>query len=481
MLPPITAAEIVFLGTLAATFAAALLARRHSGRDGDGGLAEMKLNRWLVGLSAGTTANSGFIVTGAVGLGYAYGLQWVLLPISWLLGDLVFWYLFPARINELGRESRATTLSELLTDKLSNRTASALAILCAVVILACLSGYTSAQWLAGQKFLSGAFALPEWTALGLFAVVIIAYSSIGGFRGSIYTDTLQAIIRVAGTIVALVAVAWFAIEDSSAFSRNIASAGDGFLNLFPGGLAVTVCFVLGFACAAIGFGLGQPQIVSRYLAGASPVETRSAWWIYVGFVQFTWIAMTVFGLMLRGVMPDIADPETGLSVFFQKNIGAIATGIIVADVFATIASTANGLLVAMSQSITRDLLPRLFAKKPPIPLSLVTLFIGICTMLLSLVIHGSVFSIALSSVSLMGAGIAAAVMIKVLRWRHSAGSLLCTVVAGVISAVLWKLFQLSSLFNEAAVGMGVGLLINWLFVEYGRHFLSRAGHAHSDN
>lgn len=136
---------MIFLITLAATFGAAFLARRHSTKDTDHGLAEIKLNRWLVALSAGTTANSGFIVTAAVGLGYTYGLQWILLPLSWLLGDLLFWYVFPARINNLGRESQATTLSELLTHKLSGRAASAVAVLCALVILVCLAGYISAQ------------------------------------------------------------------------------------------------------------------------------------------------------------------------------------------------------------------------------------------------------------------------------------------------------------------------------------------------
>jgi sodium/proline symporter len=470
MFPGITAAELVFGATLIATFAAAFLARRHSVRDRDDGLAEIKLNRWLIGLSAGTTANSGFIVTGAVGLGYAYGLQWVLLPISWLLGDLVFWYFFPARINAVGRESHTTTLSELLTYTLPGRMASAVAVLCSIVILICLGGYTSAQWLAGEKFLSGAFALPEWAALGLFGLVIIAYSSIGGFRGSVYTDTLQAFIRVVGTLVALVAITWFAMADRTAFSRNIGSAGESFLNLFPGGLATTAGFVLGFAGAAIGFGLGQPQIVSRYLAGSSPAETRSAWWIYIGFVQFTWIAMTVFGVALRGVMPGITDPETGLSVFFQKNLGMIVTGIIAADVFATIASTANGLLVAMAQSVTHDLAPRILpGKRTNVPFSAITFLIGIATMALSLIIKGSVFSVALSSVSLIGAGLAAPVLIKVVRWRHSAFSLFCAIISGVTSAVLWKQFGLASLINEAGVGIGVGLLTNWLVSEYERH------------
>ncbi len=74
MIPQITAAETVFLMTLAAPFGTAFIARRHSAGDKNDGLAEVKLNRWLVGLSAGTTANSGFIVTGAVGLGYVYAM-----------------------------------------------------------------------------------------------------------------------------------------------------------------------------------------------------------------------------------------------------------------------------------------------------------------------------------------------------------------------------------------------------------------------
>jgi len=110
----------------------------------------------------------------------------------------------------------------------------------------------------------------------MFALLIVAYSSIGGFRGSVYTDTLQAIIRIIGTIVALVAICWFAWSNTDLFNRNIHAAGANFLHLFPGGIATTIGFVLGFAAAALGFGLGQPQIVSRYLAGRSPEETRSA-------------------------------------------------------------------------------------------------------------------------------------------------------------------------------------------------------------
>jgi sodium/proline symporter len=456
-------AEAVFFLTLIATFGVAFFARRHSRIQTEDGLAGRSLNRWLVGLSAGTTANSGFIVTAAVGLGYSFGLQWLMLPLSWLLGDLVFWHFFPKKINQFGRSSQATTLSEMLVSGLSGKTAKLVCVLSAVIIVVCLAGYTSAQWLAGQKFLAGAFGFNEYSALILFAVVIIGYSSIGGFIGSIYTDTFQAVIRILGTILALVAVIYFALDSPSDFAHNISLAGKDFLNPFPGGTLVTIIgFIFGFAAAAIGFGLGQPQLVSRYLAGSSPAETGAAKWIYIGFVQFTWISMTGFGVLLRGVMPDIADPETGLSIFFKTNMHAIATGIIVADIFATIASTSNSLLVAMTQAVLNDLTSQSKKGISKLKFGVTCFVIGLVTMVLSSMLHGTVLSLALTSVSLMGAGLAAAVMIKVLGWKHTSHSIAGAICVGLAAAIAWRMAGYGAIFNEAGIGIAFGVLTNYV-------------------
>lgn len=463
-------AEVVFFITLAATFGAAILGRWHDRHHRNGGLSSQNLNRWLIGLSAGATANSGFVVTGAVGLGYAYGIQWLFLPLAWLFGDIVFWYFFPSRINVAGRQTGATTLSELLSHGVSGWYATLASIVVTLLIVICLGGYTSAQWLAGQKFLSGAFDLSELGALGLFALIIIAYTTIGGFRGAVYADSLQAVIRVAGTVFALVAVIWFAQSDPQAFMNNLHLAGDGFMQIIPGNtLTAFVGFTLGFACAGLGFGLGQPQLVSRYLAGSSPEETKAAWWIYIGFVQFTWISMTLFGVLLRGVMPDISDPEMGLSVFFTQNLGPIITGIIVADIFATIAATSNSLLVAMAQAVTYDLLPQEFRQKRHTLWVTLTIFIlGLLTMTASLILsgQGTVFEIAIASVSLLGAGLAAPVMVKVMGWNRSGASLFLSIIFGLGAAFVWKYAGLGAQLNEAAVGILVGLLVNWFVSKY---------------
>lgn len=456
----------VFFATLVLTFAVAIYARKRAqAGSSDEDLAGRSLNKWLVGLSAGTTGNSGFIVTAAVGLGYMGGTQWLLLPLGWLVGDLVYWSFFPDKINARAREAKAVTLSELLTYDLKGPAARLISVLVALILVVFLSIYTSAQWLAGEKFMSGIFEITPLTALLGFGLVIVAYSAIGGFRGSVYVDTLQAVIRIGGTILALAVVIGHAQADPLAFSNNIAAAGPGFLNpVMNGGLVASIAFMLGFAGAAIGFGLGQPQIVSRYMAGENPAETKAAWWIYIGFLQSTWIAMTVFGIILRGVQPNIADPETGLSLFFQTSVGAVATGIIFADVFATIASTSNGLLIAISQTLRRDLLGWVLKDRQHSlwVMSISTLGLGLITVALSLVLPGNVFSLAVAAVSQIGAGLAGAVMIKIFGWRHTSWSLLAAIAAGAASGAIWALVGLNTWVNEAPIGIAVSLTFNWL-------------------
>src|ERR671924_413397 len=58
----ITGAEVVFFITLAVTCWAAVLGWQHAKKHQQGGLAHQNLNRWFIGLSAGATANSGFVV-----------------------------------------------------------------------------------------------------------------------------------------------------------------------------------------------------------------------------------------------------------------------------------------------------------------------------------------------------------------------------------------------------------------------------------
>jgi len=174
-------------------------------------------------------------------------------------------------------------------------------------------------------------------------------------------------------------------------------------------------------------------------------------------------------MALRGVMPSIADAEMGLSVFHRANTGPLITGIISADIFATIAAASNSLLVAMAQTASRDLFVRSDGKRRKTEeLWPVIAVLGAATMLISLNLHSTVVDLALASVSLMGAGLAPAMLIRVLNWPRTDISVIVSVAVGICTAILWRYFGLSGTMNEAAPGILLALSANFVFARFSR-------------
>ena len=89
----------------------------------------------------------------------------------------------------------------------------------------------------------------------VFALLVIAYSSIGGFKGSVYADTFQSTIRLFGSTLALVTVAYIAVQDVALFTANIAREGVDANFLPPLGdlsLIAALAFVYGYIFTSLG-------------------------------------------------------------------------------------------------------------------------------------------------------------------------------------------------------------------------------------
>jgi sodium/proline symporter len=96
-------------------FAVAACAQRKStSEESDYLTANRGFGTWIVGLSIAGANNSGFIFLGAVGAGYKAGLSALWWPIGFFVGDLIFWAIFPERLNRLARERGAMTVPELI-------------------------------------------------------------------------------------------------------------------------------------------------------------------------------------------------------------------------------------------------------------------------------------------------------------------------------------------------------------------------------
>ena len=452
-----------------------LFAARRGKTDPDayltGGRGHSKL---FIAFSSAASANSGFIMIGAVGAGYNMGLFALLMPLGWMLGDLVFWKLFPAKINARARETNCNTIPEFIGhscegDSCDGGRSSGLRAFLAVIAIVFIGLYAVGQFMAAGKAMDGAFGINPSTGIIISTLIILIYSAKGGLQSSIPTQFVQGVLMV-GTILGVFSLAlWLGGGPQNIFTV-LQAKHPGLLQLDGGrGLLLAGIFLLGFATTAFTFNIGQPHILIRIMAAKTPVEAAGVRWIYIAFIQITWGAMTLFGLMMVVLMPDISDPELALPSFARINLHPILAGAVLAGVFAAIASTLDALLLVLSSSLGVDLFPRFYAKMNdrfgPFYQVFSTVLVTLLTVVtaLFLIDSSSVLAVMFFGASGAGVGIGIAMLISVQQWKTSPTAIIISSACGVSAAAVWRFSGYSDVLLESVAGLFTAILIHTLY------------------
>lgn len=420
-------------------------------------LGGRNLNRYLVAIAAMSAGNSGFIMTGAVGLGYAYGVHWLLLPLAWLAGDLVFWISQPSKLNALAQLSHARSIPALLAaDTAKSKMTVALRRLIGIVVVGVALIYACSQFVAAGKVFSSFTGINFTVGVILTCVIVGYYCVAGGFRATVWTDVLQGILMVITTIL-VITVALAKQPNLTELKHSLQAVSPTFLSL-TGTMSIgaIIGFVAGWACAAFGFGLSQPHLVLMYMAGKSPEETLKARWFYIFLLQFTWMGMTLFGVLARPLLEGISDPETTLAHFSTKFCGVFGSILIFNGAFSAIASTIDALVVSSTGTLVDDVLQTNDRRKIFRWLSFGFVVVSAASVSL---LPQSVFGIASLAVSLLACTIGPLVMLRLCLHSLSPKVTLWLLLINLLIATLWRTFGLSASVNEACPAIFLGLIV----------------------
>ena len=428
-------------------------------------------NKWLVALSASATAHSGFLVTTAVALGYVFGMQWMLLPLAWFLGDLVFWKYCPKKLNAYAENRGLANTTQIIAGEGKLRWL--LYIVAGVTIIVLFSSYITAQWVSIDKIIAPFLGFEGNGTIWLAGGVLVAYMMIGRFRSSVYSDVYQVALMVLMSILSLVLA--LNLEPTALANALPDSFGSLFGTL---SLPALVGFIVGWGAAAVGFDLGNPQMSDRFIAGRSPEEVAAAKWIYLIVAHMIWVGMILFGVIIRQKGFTIDVPEGGnlyveaeglLAVFYQAETSSIITAIIFAGIFATILSTLDSLLIAAVNVIKNS-----FKKIRKMSSMLDRILILILVLVtinyaISLEGQGNVFELATLAFAMLGATLAAPILIRLFNYKHSDLTVLITLISGFVIGYWWRhaTFMIdgivaSSFINEAFPAIVAALLINYI-------------------
>jgi sodium/proline symporter len=439
-----------------------IAARRGTGSESDYLLGGRGYGRWMVGLSAGATGNSTFMLIAVVGIGYTQGLGVVAMILGFAIGELFFWTYFSEPISLATDETGAETVAQLVAHRLTGPGAQRVRSIVSVLIFVFVGAYLAAQ-LAGSATILEVFfgiRLPAGVILALLA--ILAYCTTGGLRASIWTDIAQAVVML-GMAVGVLLSALIDVGGPAALVAGLKQADPSLLSPMHGytvgGFAGTV---LGFTGIGAGFGLSQPHVTVRLMAGRDAQEVKKARWIYMGFVYVVFCAMAGFGICCRLLLPDIADPEQSLPTYAMARFDPWLVGVVLAGMFSTIASSADSQILACSSAISRDFSPRFDARMTArfgIRYQYAaTALTGLLAAAVAIGSSSTVFEVVIFSLSVLSASVGAGMLITVLRRPTSSEAMSLAMLTGVGTALLWRYCGFHLILSDVVPGLLAALL-----------------------
>ncbi|MBR5488788.1 MAG: sodium/pantothenate symporter, partial [Firmicutes bacterium] len=251
----------------------------------------------------------------------------------------------------VSRKTGAVTVAGYLKARYKS---DALVIITTLIMLVFFVTQMIAQFMGGATLVESMTGLPYWAALAIFALVVIVYTSFGGFTAVVVTDTLQGIIMLIGTFLFL----FFVVRELGDF-ETMAVTMDATL---PGwdtltGTGYTPGSLLSF-WVLVGIGvIGLPQTAVRGMGFKNTKSLHRAMLIGTITAGFMMIGMHVGGAWSGALIPgqEFASSDYVIPAVIQQIMPIGIAGVFLAAPMAAVMSTVSSLLILASASIVKDL------------------------------------------------------------------------------------------------------------------------------
>lgn len=327
------------------------------------------LGGWVAALSAQASDMSGWLLMGLPGAVYALGTGQAWIAVGLFIGTVCNWVFISARLR---RYTIVANNSLTLPAYFENRFRDEkriLLLISSVVIVVFFLVYTASALAAGGTLFHSVFGLDYHIALAIGALVILAYTFMGGFMAVCTTDFIQGTLMLIG-LLAVPIVAWVLVGGdfrSLLEQSQVAGGADAYLNLFSnGGEPYRPIDIISQLAWGLGY-CGMPHILTRFMAVKSEKELKKSRVIAIIWVALSLGAACVIGVLGRAYLyPVILGTEGAAStesvfiemitkVFTQDLALPFIGGIFLCGILAAIMSTADSQLLVAASSVSEDI------------------------------------------------------------------------------------------------------------------------------
>ena len=421
-------------------------------------LGGRKLGPLVTAMSAEASDMSSWLLMGLPGVALATGIPeafWTALGLG--VGTYINWLVVAKRIRHYSQKLEAVTIPDFFSRRYHDDK-HILSLISALVIIVFFIPYVASGFNACGTLFSSLFGVNYFSAMLISALVILAYTSLGGFLAASTSDFIQSIVMTC----ALVIVVAFGIHAAGGWSSVVenAKALPGYLNVTQGydaetGAAASYTPLVIASTLAWGLGyFGMPHILLRFMAIKDSKKLTlsrrvATVWVFIAMGVAILIGIVGCGMIANGAIAPLASGDSQRVIIkIAELLGsygilpALIAGVILSGILAATMSTADSQLLAAASSVTQDLLQDTFRlkisdKAAMIIARVAVLLIGVVAIIWARK-EGSVFTI----VSFAWAGFGAAfgpTMLLALFWKKSTKQgAIAGMIAGGGLIFIWK-------------------------------------------
>ena len=465
-----SATVAVLVAYLLVLIALAIWSRRETDSLSGFFLAGKKLPYWVVAFSTNATGESGWLLLGLTGMGYAVGAQAYWVVVGEVTGIALSWTLISRRLKRLSDETDSITLPDVIAARF-NDSKHILRSIAVVIILTMVCAYVTAQMVASGKALSSFVGMDYSSAVIVGAIIIIAYTFVGGYKAVAYTDVVQGVLMLGGLII-VPAVAVSAAGGWQSVTSNLAAQDPGLLSMwnitdsgFPGWIALVSFLAIGLPF------LGVPQLMVRFMSARDEDELKKARILSVIVILLFDVGAVTAGMAGRALFPGLDDAETIFPLLSTELFPPLITGVMMVVVLSAIMSTVDSLLLLASSAVVRDTLQKIVGSTRSDKTlagygKFVTILIGVIGVAFAIGEVKFIFWFVLFAWSGLGAAFGPVIICMLYYKRTTLPGVAAGMLGGFLTSVIWVVvfkagtYELYEMIPGFIVGMTLTLLVS---------------------